>query len=247
MDLIHHWIRHYQAFDFDDYSVTLNSQKENFRALDEAYSIFRAAGFSVSRNLGRFDAGKLRRQIMNLYCSGFDKNDFIVTADSDEFQNVKENYRDFASDYDIIYGKLVDRYDDTLHNADPDVPLSSQYPYAADLEKIIIKTFRLPPGAWIEMRKEKVLCSRVNIPVAFGGSHCVYPSHTELFAYHPDIFDVYHYTWRESIIPRMCGRHYFNAAMIWYVKEFFGLEDVPESLHNKIEEHEKIQIAKGWA
>lgn len=246
MDLISHWICHYIKFDFDSYHITLNTQRRNFEAMDFAEKAFRSAGFTVSRNTGIFNAGELRKNVMNLYRSSLYENDILITADSDEFQELPSDFKYLAGKYDVTAGMLVDRYDDTLHNAETTIPIESQYPYSGDMEKIIMKEYKLDNSSWVKMNKNKIISSRVKIPVAFGGSHCVYPDYLKIYTVAPEIYNVFHYTWRNSIIERMCGKPYFSAANVWYVKEFFGLDEVPKVLDNKIREYEEAQALKGW-
>jgi hypothetical protein len=58
---------------------------------------------------------------------------------------------------------------------------------------------------------------------------------------------VHHYTWRPSILPRMCDRPYYTAQRIWLTARFFGIDNYDsEEFRKKIAQEDALQKEKGW-
>ena len=246
MDLAYHWIEHYRAYHFNSYSVWLHSASGNTSNIATAKRLFTAKGFLVTIVKGKFRDGGLRQTCLENFRESLDPTDYLVTADSDEFHDMPWDYALYIREYDIVFGRLVDRYDHTLHAARPDELLSYQFPFSGDVEGEIIKTVSPRYAAnWPRVKKDKIMASRADIRVAFGGSHQL-ESEPVRELHYTKVNRVFHYSWRDSIIERMAGKNYFHAAHVWYVHDFFGGGELPRSLTDLIAKEESEQIYKGW-
>lgn len=250
MDLFDYWTDHYTQYGFDHYSVWLNSPKNNHDGLLEASKKFEAKGFTVLEIIDsseQFLDGRMRMKRMDAYHMSCDKNDMIVCADSDEFHNITGDYIHILHEYDVVMGKLVDRWGANLVDAVSGVPLYLQYPVKGNFEKVIC-TGMTPEqkNFWPFMKKEKILASRGDILPAYGGSHSVYemPASGKIC---PNIFDVDHYTWRSTIIGRLAGKSYFIAPHIWEILKYFNMtENPPKEFWDAANEYDRMQEKKGW-
>lgn len=237
-DLFEHWAAHYQSFAFDSYYVWLHSNhplnvQRQFYWLDA----FRDYGFNCSFVHDEFQAGTLRQRLMRMMHDSLLEGESLVTADSDEIQQVPENYYDMVAESDVVMGRLTDRWADTLHYADPDVSLDVQYPYAGDVwEAAGIETA-------LQVNRQKVLAAKKHVKVNYIGSHN-YACDRDV-----DITGVYkvaHYTWRPSIITRLAGKPYFYAREIAGIIDFFHLPPSDPVLDAVRKRDEEMQKAMGW-
>lgn len=246
LDLLPHWIKHYIRYDFDDYHIWLHSPENSIHRLRRAREDLSRAGFMVHNVNGDFLDGSLRIKTVGQFDKILDpKRDKLVTADSDEFQKMPLNYKTIAQEFDYIHGFLIDRYDDTLHSAAQGIDIDVQYLHEGQVIEEVIKD--VPQGhksGWVHVKNDKILCAPAGSGVAFGGSHCFYDGPRDLVKW-PASVPVLHYTWRDSIIQRMCGKRYFTAPQIWYVANFFNALD-SKPLQQKIRDFEVEQIEKGW-
>lgn len=251
IDILPHWIRHYVAYGFDTYTVYLHSPLGNTEAYEQARHLLSEYGFQVrdTRN-EKFGNGSLRSSVMREIAKALPARDSLITADSDEIQDVPIEYRELAIKYDYIEGRLLDCYDDTLHIARDVIPLQVQYPHRGDVEQEVLKSVDVKTRqAWPLCRKSKILCARANMPVAYAGSHVIFTTN-KVYKRYPFIFDVQHYSWRHSIVKRMAGKDYFRAEHIWYVMKFFEPDDkrILENPEMKalIDHQESMDRQKGW-
>jgi hypothetical protein len=249
LDLLPYWVEHYLSFRFDDYNVWLNTQRNATGKLACAFKYLSDRGFNVTIENGQFVNGSLRAKVMEEYVSTLPKNDYLVTADSDEFQNMNGDYCDLIREYDVVNGILVDRYDDTLHDAEKKSDgsdLFQQFPHEGCVEQeIIFKYLDGDASKWSVVRRSKIMAARAGIPVSFGGSHFAF-THRENIRYTPEHYSVYHFTWRDSLLGRMAGKHYYKAAHLWYVSKFFNIDGIHPDVQKEIDREEQEQKERGW-
>lgn len=251
-DLLDHWCRHYMKYGFDSYRIYLHSPFDNYRLLHETKERIATFDFDVKiLPHDKFGNGSLRTSVVVERMKELDKNDFMVVADSDEFQDVPDDYRYIANTCDYLKGAHVDAYDKTLHDACNGIPLFLQYPLRGNVEAEVLKTVDIKSlQRWPRVKKNKILCCRIKYPVALAGSHDLLPipQGCDIPQPYPQNFDVLHYTWRSSIIKRMAGKDYFHAEHIWYFKKFFsgGAEVIDEEMRGIIDMEENLQKQKGW-
>jgi len=256
MDLIHHWIDHYRAFHFDHYKVWVHSGRGDQgtdvarNVSTEALEIFREAGFNPSIVHGEFRDGSLRHGLMTSHASFLPAKDHLVTADSDEFHDMPPDYKEMIVDHDIIHGYMIDRYDDTLHDAIEGLPLMAQYPIEGLVIRKVCDMFGVQARCDNHFAN-KIMACRCGIPVNFIGSHCLVDSLRHgTFDPGLDVLRdqrVLHFTWRSTILDRMAGKSYFKAELLWYVQKFFGGGDEPHpAVLKKHQWQLNMQEAKGW-
>jgi len=248
LDLIPHWIKHYNSFGLDSYKVWLHSPSDNKRNLLLACTAFLNAGWAIEEvdSNRTFAVGALRRELLWPYSCSLPKDDFLVIADSDEFQVLKD-YRERLKEFPTIRGQLIDRWDKSLHVANLSSDLHDQYPLVGEVWQEVVNVS--PEGTAKEfhrVEKNKVCAFPAGSPGDYNGSHVLIP---ELPGNELRI-PVEHFTWRSTIIDRMCGKWYFGPAALWYVMEYFGMDpnkDAPPSFWKRVEEHEAVQAkSKGW-
>ena len=253
IDILEHWIHHYLNFDFDGYRVYLHVVPENVSVTRDAMLMLMEHGFEVFTVEGDFNNGELRQTCLNSFRCSLEKDDMLITADSDEFHAIDpQTYKSSLIQYDCIAGTLIDRYDTTLHDAVKNIPLPVQYPIEGQVFDTMMKkhfgvlTQAQRDNLWPPVICNKVMASKAKYSVSLGGSHGVVCNEFEKPVINDVPFPVHHYTWRKSLIERMCGKTYYTAAHIWYVNDYFNNKDIPACLNDKINKEESINMTKGW-
>jgi hypothetical protein len=254
LDLLPFWLKHYDRYNFDSYTVWLHSGGNNGEKIREAKELFEKYCWTV-RYAPRdrpFLNGQLRDTVLKRYAGELPTGDTLVTADSDEFHKIHYRYyRELLEEYEVLAGSLVDCYGDTLTEASPCEPLYSQYPIRGDLHEIMAKRAEngiLPEKLcypWPKTRKSKILAARCYIPVSFTGSH-----HVEMFKYGDGVpsnvsslrgIKVHHYSWRASFFERSRGKSYLDARHLWCIGKYFNMSDetLKEVLKEDIRRYEE--------
>jgi hypothetical protein len=255
MDLMVPWTLHYLGMNLDSYTIFLHSPSGDNAAMRQAEAWFKLKGMRPLVTIGPFNDGELRRGVLKPLAESLDKNDLLVTADSDEFQQT-DGF--LYGKYDMTVGTMIDCYDKTLHDVGK-IPgengfipaLPEQYPLRDNVQELIIKTL---PGAaqrfWPRVNRNKICCAKACLPVAYGGSHALYPDDNGIL---PQVntspgIEIHHYCWRGSMLRRMAGKHYYDAASMWYTWKFFGGVEgsEPPELLDAIRGYEELQKQKGW-
>lgn len=248
-DIIEPWAAHYAAFGFDTYSVFLHYPTGDFSRKNYAEQVMRAHGFRIVDTLGpdsEFREGKLRHKLLTEFQEALSAGDKMVVADSDEFHDVGRDYADIVREYDIVTGHLVDRFDITAHEADPEKALIEQYPFFGRMHDIIRTKFLEDAGGnFPPVKSEKILSVSKHVPVWYGGSHSVMQTRTS-DRICPSDFHVLHYSWRRNIIKRMAGKRYYKPIHMWYVMKMFGIEEPPAEFWQAVALEEAEQNSKGW-
>lgn len=226
-DLMPYWIPHYKALGLDSYSIFLHeSPDSNLNASVEAKFI--ASGFRVTmipENAIRDNPitpgapDGVRSILMEMVALSMDEEDFLITADSDEFQQWNESPREAVErGIGLVLGELIDCFDDTLHAPDPKKSLAENYP---------VERYNLS-SLWREVpyKTKKVCMSPARYPLDFSGSHEPKRHYQDVL---PSVFatgpiNVLHYRWRDSMFLRVKGRVYWPENELQFVRKFFGLE-----------------------
>lgn len=222
-DIAPFWREHYTRQDYDDYTVFLHSTTPNSERCLEQVRAFERAGFKTLFAPSCEYSTAMRNTILDTYAKSLPASDYLVTADSDEFQLSGINSAampDLIRSCDTLSGELVDRWDTTLHAAVPGDPLEKQYPYSGDLFACIYKDCDASDKErWRIPHKRKILAARAGIPVAYMGSHVLYSRENE-YIQKGGCF-VYHYKWRHTIRDRLKSKWYFQESMLDAVVEYF--------------------------
>ena len=262
-DLILHWADHYLKHNLDSYTVWLHSARNDYTLLEACASLFNRKGFRVfvvnqpGNNAPVFKNGGLRTEYLSKFQCSLPYDDYLVVADSDEFQDVS-NYQWLFSDHEIIVGGLIDRYDTSLHDAQSDVSIEAQFPFEGSVETALLTAMPMRERSYFPRTdRRKVLGCRADIPVEFSGSHRVmevpagarvagdsispYRDSTDDFNY-----KVRHYCWRRSIFERMYGKTYYNSLHMNLVRDFFKEPSESIWIEKKRVLDESEQTLKGW-
>jgi hypothetical protein len=243
-DLVSHWIPHYLKYKFDTYSVILH----NVQPGDGRVAPFQDAGFNISYTMEQY-SNRLRGQLLWEHIKWLPMEDYIVVADSDEFQECGPtfgfSYRDFIKGHDVVEGTLVDRWDDTLKPAKPDIPLKLQYPQKGILRRL--------EGDREPCRK-KIMAFRRNISVCLSGNHYVVGRYKNIWEKRTEggaqitsagPFKVLHYTFREHYLDRLLPKEYYYPWDIEQLAIRFGVPDHP-AVDKAMRLYRQRQQPKGW-
>jgi len=240
-DLVSHWIEYYREFEYDSYTVWLHTfQNINEVTRWRIQQRFLDAGFGVSWASGQFNNGELRARVMRHHASLLPTQDYLVTADSDEFHEVKcapKEFKALIRQYDAVEGYLVDCWGETLVDAKPGVALKDQYPHEG-----VFREAAAIQCADATINRRKIIACKNTFEVNFIGSHMIQRGGV---AHVPSRLRVLHYTYRSSILDRMGGKDYFHAKDLWDVMQYFRMDDHP-ALHRKLEYEDRLQEEKGW-
>lgn len=227
LDFLPWWAPHYAALGLDSYTVFLHESRDESKN-ESAIRILSDIGFKVrsvpenalrdSPNMPGCPDG-VREVILKSYAESLHPADFLVTADGDEIQEWSESPREAVTrGVSIVLGSLIDRFDDTLHDAIPGKSLDASFPGEhPDLNGYFKNT---------PLTQKKICMAPANYPVEYSGSHAVkfgYKSPTLLISSGP--IRVNHYRWRKSAVRRVEGRYYWTPNEIAAMKKFFSVEE----------------------
>lgn len=226
-DFLPWWAPHYAALELDSYTVFLHESRDEAKN-EIAIRILSDIGFRVHGvpenalrdcpNMPGCPDG-VREIILKTYAESLHPSDFLITADGDEIQEWTETPREVvARGISVVFGQLMDRFDDTLHDAFPGQSLDKSFPGAhPDLNGFFKET---------PLTQKKICMAPANYPVEYSGSHAVkfgYVSPKLLYSTGP--IRVNHYRWRKSAARRVQGRHYWKPNEIAAMKKFFSVEE----------------------
>lgn len=255
-DLFEHWIDHYLYFNFDTYNVWFHDEGKDKKALSHAVELFSDRGFDTHIITGDFHIGSLRVKALDPFRKSLPPDDTLVVADSDEFQWA-DDYDSLIRSYDVVCGELIDRYacnnsGPALTDAISSIPLPAQYPCEGKVEELLLKT--LPKevvNLWPVMHRRKIMACPARLPVDFLGSHLISGEKKFSDLSYSPVQKVFHYSWRKSLLQRMCSKDYYTPIHIFYMLNFFGIayqdeDQIPDILREKMHNQEKMQRSKGW-
>lgn len=226
-DLLPWWAPHYAAMGLDSYTVFLHEsifESKNRRAED----LLHALGYKVRRvpeNALRESPDMpgcpdgVRKILMENFAASLHPKDFLITADGDEIQEWRELPREaVARGVSIMMGRLIDRFDDTLHNAIPGKSLEESFP--GEHENLTTYFKKIP------LTLKKICMAPANYPLEYSGSHAVklgeFPNQPLYISSGP--IRVLHYRWRETAYLRVKDRHYWLPEELEAMKKFFSIE-----------------------
>jgi hypothetical protein len=186
-------------------------------------------GFGVETARGFHGRGLLRKFLMLDYVKSLPKDDILVTADADEFQQGPDgkplDYARLFQEYDYINGFMYDRYNDALLPCYED-PFA-QYLYEEPYTGNILNNFtppRFQKSKWPHTRRTKILAARAGADISYDGSHCA--RSIEKDARVLDGCRVVHFAWREASRRKIAIKDYYHKENL---EEIFE-GDAPEEL-----------------
>lgn len=228
-DLLPWWIPHYRAMNLDSYTVFLHESLDEEKNRQAEILLLTLGNFSVRRvpeNALRESPAwpgapdGVRRAILGTFAKSLHPQDFLITADGDEIQEWEENPREaVARGVAVVLGQLIDRFDDTLHDALPGKTLLESFPAEhPDLHSFFRK---------VSLVSKKICMAPASFPVEYSGSHDLtlgekFPPRCTVSG----TLRVLHFHWRKSAASRVRGRSYWGADEIAAMENFFqeGIE-----------------------
>jgi hypothetical protein len=218
-DLIPHWIEFYERLNLDSYNVVLHTPSTRMMDMNYAVKYFKRHEWNVAFTGEPFN-NDIRYKVIQPLINQLPPDDMVLYPDSDEFQEWPGmNPRAFVPDnFDAVRGRLVDRFDLKLKDADPYTPLDDQYPFEAlDIENQWLEAF----GNDNLKRYDKICAAKAKYKVALQGLHDLLTENPSI--YMRGILKVHHFKWRTNYIERMKTKWYTNTEIIEKrVKEFFN-------------------------
>lgn len=228
-DIMVPWATHYTAMNYDTYTVFLHSVNHATARYETVRDEFVRAGFYVIDAPTVPYTTQMRNELLENFSRQLNPLDYMCVADSDEFHITGGwvcNFRDLILSCDCLYGTLVDRWADSLHEAKASISLDEQYPYEGDVFSIVREKSADPEKSrWRVPNANKILAARAGLPVSHAGSHVLYSKPENLKERRGCI--VNHFKWRHTIIDRLKTKWYHHDGFDRAVMEFFNVEGVP--------------------
>jgi len=221
LDLLPYWLKHWTEKNFDDYMVYLH--RETGDTDPEIVKLFEERGWRTCCVGGNHGDGRLRGEVLSKYALTLPENDFLITADADEFHLI--DYKTLLPQYDIIRGFMSDYYTYELESCRMD-PFE-QYLFQEEFTGEYLKNFSPPflrQSEWKHTKRTKILAARAGYKVAFAGSHVMYE-----VPFNAKVLDdqlVHHFAWRKSAAEKLAIKSYYTKENLLEV--FDG--DVPRRL-----------------
>lgn len=223
-DLIPYWVAHYARYKFDRYKIFLHDTGTDH--IFDALKIMESAGFETVLVSGDFDNGALQKYHLSAFKATLDPDDTLVVADSDEFQDMGDNYRDLIEQYEVIQGKLVDRWGNRAINALPvnhGILLQQQYPNEGCIAAGVCEKIQFNVAMTQFRMYQKVLAHRVRFNISLDGAHAVIDLPFTSKVLHE--IKVFHYTWREGLIRRFADRSHMDTIWVMALARYFDLDE----------------------
>lgn len=231
LDILPIWIIHYKKFKCDSYFCFLHAKDNQDDNYLKAKYLLENNGFKTQFVGGPFGDGNLRNNIFNAYLQNLNPQDYVMTADTDEFQDwwepegVKEML--IENNIDFITGKLYDCFGEKLEDV-KSYDLIQQYPYIIDNLENVINVEGVP------IRRDKICISKVWVPVCYIGSHDLNyhflpPEKRGMFRVRGDI-RVLHFKWRGSLKKRLESKTYYKDHHVKKILEYFNEDKLCQDL-----------------
>lgn len=205
IDWLPQFVAHYQALSVEQFHLTLHFEPDvprdqmaaRTRLAEETLAAFGIDLYAVL--VWPYDSPTLRDHHDQVQSQIASPDDWIVWADLDEFQVYPEPLPDLIAraeqeGYDYFRAEMIDRVgaDGGLPAFDPGQPIWEQYPRRSHLTRDVA-------GAW----DRKTTCARAEVIIK-GGNHA--PVDEEGTTAWPEFFEIHHFKWDASVIPRLQRR-----------------------------------------
>lgn len=239
-DLLPHWIRHYVRYAFDTMTIFFHAPALSEEQREGYVRTARENGIdALFATFGFFASGSGRAYVMEHMAKLLPAEDYLVTADSDEFHCMDPaTYRDIILDHDAVTGNNRDRWADKLRYADDTAPLAAQFPRYGD----IMETHRKKQTV---NYTNKVLACRAGIAVDFTGSHKITGTIADCGVYKG--CDIDHYRWRPCVLDSFKDKFYYRLQDMVNIMEIFGMKPEDHPFYAELEKREiALQKSKGW-
>ena len=240
-DLLPHWMKHYARYAFDTMTIFFHAPGMNEEQREGYAQMARENGFdALFASFGFFASGSGRAYVMEHMKRLLPKDDYLVTADSDEFHVMDPaTYRDIILDHEAVTGNNRDRWDEKLHYAKEDAPLERQFPSFGD----IMAAYQKKQTVNVT---DKVMACRVSVAVDFTGSHRIIEKTAPRNIYGGQAVD--HYRWRPCVLDSFKDKFYYRLSDMRNIMDIFGMKPEDHPYYAELEKREiELQKAKGWS
>lgn len=226
-DILGHWIDHYNQLELFRKTVFIHEELSSRQCIEQLEDNgFRTSLIAIpprgyiedrgskSRAISR--NAESRSHVMEGYSMAVPPNEYILSVDSDEFQQWPDNDIIKIMMHGQIHsmdGQLIDCFDNVLKSAVPNIPLDVQYPKRAtqleyNLYPNMHNTAKLALG--------KICCHRNDIRIEYGGSHKVMAMPNRLkgcFRSRAGL-EVLHYKWRANARERLLTKPWYTENTV---------------------------------
>ena len=212
LPLISPFIEHYKALGVDEFYITLSSpteEHENFSKGKAILSKYDIDPFAIW--IGPYREG-VRNQYLHKMISHLSNNEWILTADCDEFQEYPSDLHTFSSELDKegdtwVHGGVIDRVangGEIPKKLDRNLTLAEQFPIKCNMHRLKPES-PSKGGAIINNEKfmPKVMLHKKNITLV-AGNHFPINSQRKNNKKHKHILNVNHFKWFGPALERVC-------------------------------------------
>ena len=201
-DIVSHFIEYYKNIGVDEFLIVLNTNVSNSERLEEVQNILKEYDIKEKRVWhGPYDNILHTLILMDMIEENTNREEWILTADVDEFHEYPYDLRKFISyldknKYEAAYGVLVDRLtcDHKIIGIDQDTNLFEAFPLKTNLSS---KLFNNP------FDFKKVMIHKSYIKLITGQHDCLSSEGRKFF---PSMLNVHHFKWRGNILRNQKDR-----------------------------------------
>lgn len=231
-DILPYWLVHWIDKRFDSYTVYLHRETGSIE--ERLVKLFQRNGWTVHLLDGSHRDGGLRGEVLSRFAASLPPDDFLITADADEFHLV--DYDKVLGEYDIVRGFMSDYYGYVLEACHRD-PFD-QYMFQEEFTGEYLKNFSPPfmrKSEWKHTKRTKILAARAGYNVAYAGSHCMLEVPINAKILENQL--VHHFAWRESAKSKLAVKSYYTEENL---REVCGGE-IPSELSEKFSRLKEIE------
>lgn len=215
-DMLKPWATYFRSLNLDTYTIYMHTRSNpSSEKVDSWRREFTKYGFFAEYIQDEARCAFIRERVMGEHIRYLDSDDYIMTIDSDEIPELPENFKEIVFSSAMVTGSLIDRWGSELCDYDGTRTLDLTYPFRgnfyshANIER-----------KDIEGPLNKIIVSRVSVPISFAGSHVH-------FAEEPDAsniagpYVINHFRYRGSLKQRMIERGVYSAEDIIEINTYF--------------------------
>ena len=212
LSIVSHFLNFYTRQGINDFYFILQSNSNCPARIQETKSLLQE--FKINEKFiwkGGYTAPLLNKY-MQQAVNSYNKNDWIILADIDEFHNFPVRAKQFLSDcnkegINCVKGHLIDKVAEKgeLKLIQKEPRIDRQFPHAADLTKKIALG---NTGKIVALKQ----------PLAAGNGHHAIVKKKRNAQYSNQIIDVHHFKWDSLVLKRLQKRYryYVTKKIKWY-------------------------------
>ena len=213
-DLLPYFLEHYDNLGLDNNCIFLHdgNDAEDNELCGKAVT---EMGFKLRHipQSSSFGQGELRRVLMDNFTKVMNPEDYLLTANADEFQIWHEPPQlALEEGFDMVVGRLEDRFNDALTPIEEGATLEASFPIShPHLSKVLFpKKPRL---------RDKIVMAKAKIQVDYRKSISLDVKMNGIRV--TGEVPILHYKWRDGIFDRLRTRTDYTREEILNIREFF--------------------------